>query len=446
MMQFLIKKIHNLFSDQRFSEILTGSVWALGARVVATVLGLMFSVLVARYYGAEIVGIVALVNSFLMLVTTFTVFGTSTSILRLIPEHISKYSPTSAFKIYLKTQYMVIGFSVITGIISFFCAELIAGKLFSKVDLSYYFALASIFVVFRSMMELNSQAVRGLRLIRLFAVMQVLPQTFNLSILIAVGLFWPSNDVPIYALLVGFALTGIAGWFISEKAFKKIMKPCDREFPLKGSAILSLSLPMLMTAAMTFFIGETGILMLGVFRPGSEVGYYAIALKLATLTTFVLSAINSMAAPKFSELFYMGKIDDLFYVAKKSAELIFFITTPILIILLIFGKAILSFVFGQDFAIAYTALIFLLIGQFINSISGSTGFFMNMTGNQAAFRNIMAVAACLNIGLNLWFIPFWGIRGAALSAMICMCFWNISTLLYIKRKFGKSTGYFPLLN
>ena len=37
MVGFVRKKIHNLVSDKKFSEILRGSVWALGAKVLATI-------------------------------------------------------------------------------------------------------------------------------------------------------------------------------------------------------------------------------------------------------------------------------------------------------------------------------------------------------------------------------------------------------------------------
>ncbi len=445
MLHFLKRKVHNLISDERFSEILTGSAWALSARVIATGLGLVFSIIVARLYGAEMVGIVAVISSFLMLATIFTVLGTNTSILRLIPEHLAKYSPTSAFKVYRKTQYMVIGVSLVTGILFFFSANLIADKIFSKPHLSYYFALASVFILFRSLMLLNTQAVRGLRLIKLFALMQFLPQTFNLLFLIAVGLLWPAGDAPVYAVLFGFAMTGIIGWIIMEYAFKKRMQSHDTVHSVSRRTILSISLPMLMSTTMMFLIAQTGVIMLGMFRSEAEVGYYAIAVKLAILTTFVLQAVNSMAGPKFSELFHLNKLDELLYVAKKSAKLIFFTTSPILIGLIVLGKPILSMVFGREFSIAYPALVLLVIGQFVNSISGSSGIFMNMTGNQIVFRNIMIIAAGLNIGLNLLLTPHFGMNGTAIAAMISLCFWNITTLAYIKIKFGKTTGYFPIV-
>ena len=85
MISFLRRKIHNLVSDQKFSEIMRGSVWALGTKVLATGLGLITTVIIARFYGADVLGIVAVLQSFLMLATIFTVMGTKSSILRLIP-------------------------------------------------------------------------------------------------------------------------------------------------------------------------------------------------------------------------------------------------------------------------------------------------------------------------------------------------------------------------
>jgi len=440
----LKRKYINLISDKKFSEILTGSAWALSARLLATGLGLISSIIIARFYGADVMGIVAVINSFLMLATIFTVLGTNTSILRVIPEHLVKYSPTSAFRVYRNILRMVIVVSLVTGTLFFFGSDLIASKVFSKPYLSFYFALASVFVVFKSLMLLNTQAVRGLQLIRMFAFMLILPQGFNLTLLLLLGLLVSTMDVPVYALLGCYSLTGILGWVTMEYVFKQKMQPPDAVHNMKTREILSISLPMLMAATMTFVIGQTGVIMLGMFRTEAEVGYYAIAVKLATLTAFILNAVNSIAGPKFSELFHSDKMDELFYVAKKSAKLIFWTTTPILLGFVVSGNPVLRIVYGHEFCVAYPALVILALGQFVHSISGATALFMNMTGNQKVLRNIMFFAALTNIGMNLLLIPEHGINGAAVAAMVSLSVWNITTLIYIKMKFGKTTGYFPL--
>jgi O-antigen/teichoic acid export membrane protein len=438
-------KYTHLVSDIRFSEILSGSVWTLSARILTAGVGLTYSVIVARFYGAELVGIIAMLNTFLMLTTLFTVMGTNTSILRLIPEHLANYSVTSALKVYRKTQYMIIIFSLVTGSLFFYFADLIADKVFSKPYLSFYFAIAAGFIVFKSLMLFNTHAVRGLKLIRAFAFMLVLPQSFNLILLILLSLFWSNRNIPVYAMLGGFTLTGIMGWIIMEHTFLKRIQPNDAIRPMSVWKILSISLPMFMTGTMVLVIGEIGVIMLGMLRSEAEVGYYSIAIKIATLASFILQSINSMAAPKFSELFHSGNIDELFHVAKKSSKLIFWTTLPVLFGIVIFGKPILSIIFGNEFGVAYPALLFLAIGQFVNAISGSTGYFLNMTGNQNIFKNIMLIATLINIVLNLVLISNFGITGAAISAMISLSFWNIAALHYIKSKYNRTTGYFPII-
>ncbi len=445
MFNFFRKKINNLFADTKFYEILTGSIWALGAKVIATALGLVTMIIIARMYGADVLGIVSILQSFFILTTIFSVLGTNTSILRLIPEHIARYSPGSAFTVYRKTQYFVGSVSIILGGILFACSGFIAETVFSKPHLQFYFALAAVFIVFKSLMLLNQQAVRGLRLIRAFAFMQLLPQLSKLLLLLPITFLFFHQNNPVYALLGSFVVTALVGAWIMNRVFKQKSIPGDLQQPMPMKDILTISLPMLMTSTMMFIIGQTGVLMLGMFRPEAEGGYYSIAVKLATLTSFVLTAINSMAAPKFSELYHSGKIDDLFYIAKKSAKLVFWSTTPVLLGFLVFGKPILQTVFGPDFAVAYPALVILVLGQFVHSVAGATGYFMNMTGNQNMFRNIVCIAALANVILNLLLIPQYGIYGSAVAAMVSVMFWNISTLIYIKYKFGRTTGYLPLL-
>ena len=443
MQNFFKKKIHNLTSDKKFNEILTGSAWALAAKVLATALSLAISVIVARFYGAKTTGILAVIQSFLMLATIFTVLGSNTSILRLIPEHMGKYSVTSAFRVYRKTQYLVAGVSLVTSALLFFSSGFIADKIFSKPHLTYFLSLAAGFVLFKSLMDLNTQAVRGLRLIRVFAFMQILPSTFTLLILAGSTIFSRAKENPVHAYLAALAATAMVGVLVMDKAFKVRIRANDLVHDMATKTILFISLPMLMTASMQFLIGQTGIIMLAVFRTDAEVGYYAIAVKLATLTTFVLASINSMAGPKFSELFHTGKMNELFYVAKRSAKLIFWTTAPMLLGLLLLGRPLLGYFFGQDFTVAYPAMVLLILGQFVNSASGSTAMFMNMTGRQNIFRNITFGAAFLNISSNLLLIPHLGIIGAAISAMISVSFWNIITLVYMKKKFGQTTGYLP---
>lgn len=439
-------KVRNLFADQGFSEILTGSLYSIVARMVSTALGFITTMVVARFYGAEILGILAVVTSLLALTTVFTILGTSTSILRLIPEHTAKYSTSSAFHAYRKTQFFVFASSIVIGVALFLLSDLVAKSFFSKPDWSFLFTLAAVSVVFKSLMQLNTEAVRGLRLIKTFAFMQVLPGLSMLLLLVTAMNLTNDAHLPVYAQFTAWAVTAVVGIGVMHWNFKIRMLPEGPVHPTSLGDILKLSFPMLLSATMTLVIAQTGVIILGMYRTEAEVGFFFVAIKLSTLTILVLSAINSMAAPKFSELFHTGQTDEVFRVAKKSTKLIFWSTAPILLALVLLGKPLLKFAFGPEFAAAYIPLILLVGGQFVNSISGSTGIFMNMTGHQTAFRNIMLASAVLNLTLNLALIPRYGSVGAALAAAITVSSWNACTLLFIRLRYGRTIGYFPLVN
>lgn len=446
MYKYFINKIKENLRDKRFSEIITGSLWVLSARFITTGLALFFNVFVARWYGAEIVGVVAVITSFIALAAIFTVLGTDTSILRLIPEHFAKYSAASAFKVYRKTKLLVLSISIITSILFFFGSNAIAVYVFKKPHLAYYFALSSSFLIFQSIMKLNTETLRGMKLIRIFAIMQFLPQLFNIFFLLVGNLLCSKKDIPVYAVIAGFTLTGIIGWGIIEYSFYLQIRRQERVVEnITIGNILRLSIPMLMTSTMGFIIGQTGIIMLGMFRTEAEVGYYSTALKFAALPAFTLNAVNSIVAPKFSELFHLKKIDDLFYIAKKSSKFLFYINLPIVLILVFFGKPALFYLFGKEFVIAYIPLILLSVGHFIHCITGATGIFMNMTGNQNSYKNIMAIAAFLNIGLNYLLIPHYGIYGASISAVAILISISIATLIFIWLRYGQVVGYLPFV-
>ena len=442
MLWSMVRKIQDFLSDDKFSEILKGSIWALAARVIAAVMALQTSIIVSRFFGAEVVGSLALMDSFMLLASVIAVLGMDTAVLRLIPEHLAKHSPGSAFIVYRKILYSVSLAALFVGFGLFLVSPLIAEKVFNNPYLIFYFSYGAVFVIFKSVLLLNIKAIRALKLIKVFAFLQILPHFTNIILIVILWKVVHAENTPLYAQLSSIALTCLFSLGIIAYVFRKRATAQDVICSISFKELWSISLPMLLATSMTIIIAQTGVIILGIYRPEVDVGYYSIASKLATLTTFVLGAINTITAPKFAELFHLGKIEELFYVAKKSSKLVFWLTTPILLIFLFFGKQILGSVYGEDFIVAYPALCILVAGQFANSISGSTSIFMNMTGNQKVFKNIMLSTACLNILLNIVLVPSNGLNGSALAASICLCYWNLVTLIYIKIKYGQTTGYF----
>jgi len=201
---------------------------------------------------------------------------------------------------------------------------------------------------------------------------------------------------------------------------------------------------MLLTSSMFLVMHWTDMIMLGMFRAESEVGVYSVVLKMATLASIPLFAINSIAAPKFAEFYRQRDMEGLGRFVRQSTKIVFWASFPFLLAYALFPLPILG-VFGEGFGAGALALLLLAAGQFTYAISGSAGHLLNMTGRQNILQNIMFFATGINILLNIILIPDYGINGAALASLISMAFLNLASAAYIKRHFNIVTLYFPLL-
>jgi O-antigen/teichoic acid export membrane protein len=197
--------------------------------------------------------------------------------------------------------------------------------------------------------------------------------------------------------------------------------------------ILKRSAPMAVSAASFLLMQSLDILMLANFTNYELVAYYGSAVKLTMIIALVLASVNSVITPQIAELFSSGKFDVLKDRIKKGTRLIFIITFPMILVLAIVPSLILGF-FGENYISAREALWILLAGQAINSLCGSVGVYLNMTGKQRPFQRILVSALTLNIILNYFLIPKFGMEGAAIATSTSMILWNIIAVAYVYRK------------
>ena len=442
---FLKTKYNNIISENNFSEIFIGSAKVFVANVIATLIGIGASVITARYYGAEIVGIVAILNSFFAIALIFTILGTTTSILRLVPEYTVKYSATSAYHLYKKVRILIIFISLAGGIITFFSSGFIAGKIFGRPDLDFLFRIGSLVIVFKSLQAFNIQGIRAAQNINAFTIMQLVgPVTYVILLVIFTFYFYDKYN-PIYLQYFIAAFVAVISTHIIKSTFRNKILPSDIKKTISYKEIFRISFPMFLSSSIMVVMGQIDTLMIGILRSKAEVGYYAIGLKIAMMETFLLAVINTVVAPRFSELFNKGKIDELFKVAKKSTQLIFWSLIPIIFVFVFCGKWLIIQLYGNEFESSYYVLIILSAGMFINAISGSVGYFMNMCGYEKIFCNVIAISLVINLFLNILLIPLIGIIGAAIATSVTQITWNIILTIIIYLKYGNSFIYFPLI-
>ena len=153
------------------------------------------------------------------------------------------------------------------------------------------------------------------------------------------------------------------------------------------------------------------------------------------LMIFVLTAINTVVAPKFAHFHKSQNYEQLASVAYYSARLLSVVSLPILIIMFVFPKEILA-LFGEEFDNAAIYLQILAVGQFVNAITGSVGYLLSMSGNEKDLRNSSIVSGLIVITLSLILVPLYGGLGAAISVAIAIAMQNLLAVHWVKKRLG----------
>ena len=421
--------MNNLIKKIKGNELLSKSSSAFVFKIIGSLLGYVFLLLVTRNSGAESWGIFVLCMALLNITSILSRFGVDIALLRFVAQLKEKMEEVKG--IYFQGISLVLFLSILFSVLLFFFSDIVAELVFRKPQLTPYFQVIAFTLIPFTIIHINVQTYRGLKRIKEFAFFQDTSK-FLFAVIIFVLLFYftaiEAIIIPIYSFLFAVFIIMIISSYGLLKSFKgvQLIKKISQK------EIVKTSFPMMLSSSILLLIAWSDTIMIGIFKTEADVGVYNVALKLAMITGIVLGAVNSIVAPKLSETFNNNRLDEFRELVKQSTRIIFFCTLPILIILFLFPELLLSF-FGTEFMIAKTTLLILLVGQVGNAMSGSVGYILQMTGKEKTVQNILLITLIINILLNLYFIPRYGIEGAAFSSAFSLLFWNLVMIVFIKR-------------
>lgn len=415
----------NLHQD--FSELLKKGSIALLIRIVGFVSGYLFIYYTIMFYGPETQGRLNLSFSFMMIGALISRLGLDIHFVKIfsIQDNLE-----NSRGIYFKTLPFTVGLSAIVSFIIFLFSNTIAKHFFNDNGLAIYLKWTAPCIVLFTLILLNASVFRGLKKNSLYAFLFNGGRfLFTLIVFFILILFF-DNAV---ATVISHSIAILILFVISLRYIFKYNFPFTSKTSYKTKSFIKQSLPMLISTSMIVFLGWSDTIILGVYKSSTDVGIYGVVLKVSVVTSFTFQALDSILAPKLSRAYHDKRINDFKKLVKFSTFINTIISLVIVSVIILFKDFILS-IFGDEFHIASTALIILCIGQLFNSICGPVGSILQMTGRQNIFQYILIVAFGLNLILNLFLAPTYGITGVALATAISLAFWNIASVIYINKR------------
>jgi len=253
----------------------------------------------------------------------------------------------------------------------------------------------------------------GLQDVRFYNKIEITNRMLALALVLAIILRHRTTPVTIFvAMLASITLSAI--W-----AFSRLSRLIHR-FPLPSMSILSkhfgLGIKAYLIALFGFLLLRIDLFMVKYILGAEQAGYYSIASTMADYVLMLPSVIGLILFPRLSSMKDFGEKLRQAKMATKGTALALL---PVLVFAGIAARPVVSILFGKPFSHAASAFLWLIPGIFAMGIESALVQFLNSLGYPVTLVWIWLAATILNVLLNLWMIPAFGIAGASAASTIC---------------------------
>ena len=285
------------------------------------------------------------------------------------------------------------------------------------------------------------EATRGThKVVLAYGIGDLLPMV--LIVLVAVALPAASGDLSaeqmLLATAVGFVLALALQPLALRRAVPRAFAPGVRS-SYEMHAWLTLSAPLWLVTMFTLAINQSDLLVLGILKSSSDVGVYAAGSKTAFLVSFVLTAVSAVLAPVFVRHHAAGDVASLRDAMRSGTRLLLWPSLAIAAVLFAWPQIVLG-AFGSGFESASTVVRILVVGQFVNAITGPAGYLLLLTGSQATVAKVYGFSAAAQIALLLALIPGFGIDGAAVVTATTITVSNCLLYVFARQRLERESA------
>lgn len=375
-----------------------------------------------RVLGAEGIGKVSYGSSIISYFALLAMLGTSTYGVR---EGAKRKNNKEHFQMFVNEIFTINLISTIIAYILLFIFTATIPKLGDYKKLIY---LQSVSIIFTTI---------GLEWINIvfedFLIITVRSIFTHVLTMVCLFLFVKTpNDYYIYALLTVLAngIVSISNWFYIKKY---VSVHITKEINIKNHIKPLMYLFSNLIAISVYVNFDTT--MLGWMKNDTDVGYYAVSVKIYTIIKNMLAAAYAVAIPRLSR--YIGEHDYKSYkhLYSKVCSCLTLILVPAGIGMISVAREIMFFMGGVKYLDATIALQILSISLIFSIYGGLITAVLNVTiGREKDNLQATIISAFINCILNIFFINYFSYAGAAFTTTISELFVFVFCLVRIPNK------------
>jgi O-antigen/teichoic acid export membrane protein len=397
------------------SAVAKGGGYVFTGKLFLDVVRFVTAILLARLLGAEQYGMYSLSLSAMNIAVGVALLGLDAALLRFVAVMIGRKDEEAVWGTIQVGVGIALLLSVASGVILYGSSYVIAERAFNNINLAPMLQLASVFIPVLTMSELLASVIKGFKRMDYPVIAQFVFQPLVRLVLIVIlalsgfSAFWAIVTYGAADLLASLLLLH---YLNREFRLRRPINPARRDF----KSMLGFSMPVWLSGLMVKFQGNIQAIVLGALNTIASVGVFSIASQITMVSGHFTSSLNTSSKPIIAQLYDQRDWKQMEKIYQTTNKWAVMVQLP-LFLLIVFFPAILLSIFGESYTQGANALVILAVADLLNVSTGMGGVILDMTGNTRLKLLNSLVRLGLYLGFDLFFIPRWGLMGAALGVL-----------------------------
>ena len=380
----------------------------MGGRLVNKLLSFLVSIVTARYLGPSNFGLINYAAAYITFAASLCNLGINSVIIKDFSDHPEDEGTALGTTLALRAVSSFLSAVMIIGIVAI--VDRGEGITILVVAFSTVGLLVQIFDIFNKWFQSRLQS-KYAAIATVVAYLVV--SAYKILLLIS------GKSVEWFALATAVEYTVTA--LVLLCAYKKQGGGKLKFSTKKAKQLLGSSSAFIVSGLMVSIYAATDKLMLKQMLDKSAVGYYALAVSLSAMWTFVLQAIIDSVYP--SVIQSHGEDPERF--KKKNRQLyaiVLYMALAVSLLISLLARPLVTILYGMEYLPAVEALRIVTWYTAFSYLGVARNAWMVCENKQKYLKYLYFGAAIANIALNCALIPVWGAAGAACASLITQIF------------------------
>ncbi len=238
-------------------------------------------------------------------------------------------------------------------------------------------------------------------------------------------------------------LMSLVGLYLLRTVIMKIyaygvrMPQLSFSFPANTRAILAYSALIILGASTAVIVLEIDRFMINQYIEIKNVAYYSVAIYIAVVISVPSRAMHQITYPLTAKLLNEKDTSELGNLYKKSS-LTLFIAAGLIFILILLNLEDLYHLLPAAYRGGFFVVALIGLAKVYDALLGNNNAILFSSDYYKTVLILGFILALMTILFNMWFIPSFGIEGAAMATFLAVFLYNTIKVIFVRLKFSMS--------